>query len=326
MPACAAGTPFRLGDDPLTHALEPPPNETAEEKNAREAKEVEAKRVSDLIDESIKTDRAAMKKEKEIVRVLLLGQSESGEYDWASCSSIYVDIPFPLGKSTTLKSRKSLRTVTFCSLLSHFLDFRLKYARATWKSERNSWRCIIQLNLIKSVNTILDAVHTEMSGEPANPLHPHECQSQDADDETTLIASSSSSLLAFSESHDLLKTRLSPLRQVETDLKKRLGVATDEPVDAHGTPMYATPFEMLSRTASPTFKMTGDLVVRSWKHVLERNAELSTASLGAQGSEMDNATRVIVNCKDDNEALWEDNVVQAVLKRGKVKLQDSAAL
>ena len=111
MSACAAGTPVRLSDDPLTHALEPPPNETAEEKNAREAKEVEAKRVSDLIDESINNDRAAMKKEKEMVRVLLLGQSESGEYDWVSCSSIYVDIPFPLGKSTTLKSRTSLRTL-----------------------------------------------------------------------------------------------------------------------------------------------------------------------------------------------------------------------
>ena len=61
-------------------------------------------------------------------------------------------------------------------------------------------------------------------------------------------------------------------------------------------------------------------------HLLERNAELSKASLGAQGGEMDNATRVIVNCKDDIKALWEDNVVQAVLTRGKVKLQDSAAL
>lgn len=71
-------------DDPLTYALEPPPNETVEEKNAREAKEAEAKRVSDLIDESIKNDRAAMKKEKEVVKVLLLGQSESGKYDWVS--------------------------------------------------------------------------------------------------------------------------------------------------------------------------------------------------------------------------------------------------
>lgn len=82
MPVLAADNPFRLGDDPLTYALEPPPNETVEEKNAREAKEAEAKRVSDLIDESIKNDKAAMKKEKEVVKVLLLGQSESGKYDW----------------------------------------------------------------------------------------------------------------------------------------------------------------------------------------------------------------------------------------------------
>lgn len=81
MSGVAARTPFRLGDDPLTYALEPPPDETEEEKTSREAKEAEAKRVSDQIDESLRNDRAAMKKEKEVVKVLLLGQSESGEYD-----------------------------------------------------------------------------------------------------------------------------------------------------------------------------------------------------------------------------------------------------
>lgn len=55
----------------------PPPDETVEQKQAREQKEAEAKKISDSIDEELKRERAALKK-KQIVRVLLLGQAESG--------------------------------------------------------------------------------------------------------------------------------------------------------------------------------------------------------------------------------------------------------
>ncbi|TFK38865.1 guanine nucleotide binding protein, alpha subunit [Crucibulum laeve] len=117
--------------DPFSSLLLPPANETAEEKALREQHELEAQRTSDRIDEQIKLERAALKKQKGIVRVLLLGQSESG-------------------KSTTLK------------------NFRLKYARTAWKQERNSWRSVIQLNLLRSVNTILDVLQAEMDGEPVD--------------------------------------------------------------------------------------------------------------------------------------------------------------
>lgn len=72
-------------DDPLTAAIAPPSNETPEQREARLNGEREAKRVSDEIDEALRTERAAMRKRKSPVKVLLLGQSESG-------------------KSTTLKS------------------------------------------------------------------------------------------------------------------------------------------------------------------------------------------------------------------------------
>jgi len=73
------------GNDPFAVFHAPPPNETAEQRALRETQEAEAQRVSDRIDEEIKAERAAMKKQRGIVKVLLLGQSESG-------------------KSTTLKS------------------------------------------------------------------------------------------------------------------------------------------------------------------------------------------------------------------------------
>lgn len=68
-----------VGNDPLDEVLRPPPNETPQEKEIRLAREEDAKRVSEAIDETIKAERQVMKKRK-IVRLLLLGQSESGKY------------------------------------------------------------------------------------------------------------------------------------------------------------------------------------------------------------------------------------------------------
>lgn len=66
-------------DDPLAAAIAPPADETVEERAARERREAEAKRVSDGIDENLRAERAAAKKKRKPVKVLLLGQSESGE-------------------------------------------------------------------------------------------------------------------------------------------------------------------------------------------------------------------------------------------------------
>jgi hypothetical protein len=89
-------------DDPFAIFHMPPPNETPEERTSRERREAEAQRVSDQIDDKIKAEKAALKKQqKGMVKVLLLGQSESG-------------------KSTTLKSEFSIGTLQF-SILTHFL-------------------------------------------------------------------------------------------------------------------------------------------------------------------------------------------------------------
>lgn len=65
-------------DDPLTLVLAPPPGESPEEKETRERAEVEARRLSDGIDDQLRQERIALKKKKKPVKVLLLGQSESG--------------------------------------------------------------------------------------------------------------------------------------------------------------------------------------------------------------------------------------------------------
>lgn len=64
-----------LDEDPLTLAIAPPPDETHEQRQIREAAEAEAKRISDEIDEQIRKEREAERKKKRPVKLLLLGTS-----------------------------------------------------------------------------------------------------------------------------------------------------------------------------------------------------------------------------------------------------------
>lgn len=68
-----------LDDDPFAHILAAPPHETAEQREKRVKAEEDARRVSERIDEQLKEEKAASKKKQRPVKVLLLGQSESGE-------------------------------------------------------------------------------------------------------------------------------------------------------------------------------------------------------------------------------------------------------
>jgi len=66
--------------DPLTLALAPPPDKTRQRRAERKSREHEARAISDKIDEDIEKERLALRKQKKsTIRVLLLGQSESGK-------------------------------------------------------------------------------------------------------------------------------------------------------------------------------------------------------------------------------------------------------
>lgn len=60
-------------EDPLALAIAPPPNETLEQRHAREIAEAEARRISDEIDEQLKREREGDKRRKKPVKLLLLG-------------------------------------------------------------------------------------------------------------------------------------------------------------------------------------------------------------------------------------------------------------
>ncbi|KAF8964777.1 heterotrimeric G protein alpha subunit [Flammula alnicola] len=259
--------------DPFYELMRPPIDETPAQKTARLKRELDDQRVSDGIDEDIKQDRANKKKERKIVKVLLLGQSESG-------------------KSTTLK------------------NFRMRYAQDEWKRERNGWRAVVQLNIVRSIITILKVIEAEMNGDvPADS----------EDDQTTLNDSNEVEAMKFTDRHQLLMIRLAPLLGVEADLKRRLG-AGSEPLPPAATPLSATPFD--TRDIGTNVRRKQEFSVRSWKEVLLPEAREGGESSSGQGS--DSISSTISGCKDDMKALWEDKAVRLALKRRRLQLNDTA--
>ncbi|OSX63793.1 hypothetical protein POSPLADRAFT_1169191 [Postia placenta MAD-698-R-SB12] len=239
-------------DDPLTQAIAPPPDESEVARAERLRQEAEAKRISDDIDEELKRERAVWKKNKSLFKLLLLGQSESG-------------------KSTTLK------------------NFQLAFAPNAWQQERASWRSVIQLNLVRSVNIILDVLAEEMAAAPSRTTSPGPgsivTSRPTSPNFHTIPASPSADLdpdadadadtappLEFSHQHALLKMRLTPLRQAAGNAG---------------------------------------------------SVEGSTSEHGERGR-MDSATEVLAGCAGDVRELWANGVVRTMLARRKMHLEESS--
>jgi hypothetical protein len=94
--------------DHLTLALGPPPDKTREQRAERKSREHDAQVVSDKIDEDNKKERLALRKQKNTIHILLLGQSESGKS--RSLLAFHTYACLPSGKSTTFRSTTSFVT------------------------------------------------------------------------------------------------------------------------------------------------------------------------------------------------------------------------
>ncbi|KXN90120.1 Guanine nucleotide-binding protein alpha-4 subunit [Leucoagaricus sp. SymC.cos] len=126
---------YDTDEDPLARAIAPPPDEDPRAREIRLAKEAEAQRRSDAIDEELNRQRQAEKRAPKCIRILLLGQSESG-------------------KSTTLK------------------NFQLIHSPKAFQNEKASWRAVIQLNVTRSIRLILEAM-TETQLPPGDSSRPN---------------------------------------------------------------------------------------------------------------------------------------------------------
>ncbi|KAJ7753594.1 G-protein alpha subunit [Mycena maculata] len=112
-------------DDPFAIHMAPPEGETPDERVLRIAAQQNAEKTSRQIDEVLQQSKKLLEKKEKDVKILLLGQSESG-------------------KSTVLK------------------NFRLRFTPQYFDSERAAWRMVVLLNLIGSVRVIVNAIESEL--------------------------------------------------------------------------------------------------------------------------------------------------------------------
>ncbi|KXN90125.1 Guanine nucleotide-binding protein alpha-4 subunit [Leucoagaricus sp. SymC.cos] len=256
--------------DPLTAAMRPPPGETQEQREEREAAEAEALEVSNRIDAEIKASKQAMKRQKKPIRVLVLGQSMSG-------------------KTTTIK------------------NFQMIYAQKSWAEERSSWHIVICFNLVRNVNTIADTLNEETTD--------------------SILTGRRSSL---TEWHRSVLFRLSPLRRIENDLKAFLGAGSSESVEIHHPNRPNTSDGLRDSPSAQQIsppedaKRPQEFCIWSssgWKSILN---QVKTRSAQGKESQVPRMVRAVLNsCKDDIHLLWNDPVVQSLLRAKHGRLEET---
>ncbi|KAL0064896.1 hypothetical protein AAF712_008149 [Marasmius tenuissimus] len=278
-------------EDPLTLAILPPPNESLEARQAREEAEADAKRVSDEIDDQIRKERDAEKKKKKPVKLLLLGQSESG-------------------KTATLK------------------NFQLQYARQEWQQECAAWKMVIFFNLVRNVNTIMDILAREMAAQ-ANTTSDHIGSSDESSEDThdfksPLHYKEKHRLLKLRlgplrRIQTDLERRLgtSALEAHSTPVSTAAPFGNSATSDG-GTLPRSSEFFIHSSNGWKTALDKVKVNVRSAR----AESEAGTV-IRKMRSIDDDISEVIAGCRDDMKAIWEDGTIREMLQRTKMKVEDS---
>ncbi|KAL4247490.1 P-loop containing nucleoside triphosphate hydrolase [Abortiporus biennis] len=280
MPTAAFST---KENDPLAQFTAPPPNETEEQKITRLREEAEAKRISDAIDEELQQEDKASKKGTAPVKILLLGQSESG-------------------KSTTLK------------------NFQLMNSPKTFKAERASWRAVIQLNVVRSIRLILEAmaeIQALNSGSTSRP------PTSSGALQTSPSSSSGSPIPRLTHDHLKLRMRLMPLLQVEEVLIRKLTPAGSGEFEAtHLAHVTNIPGPTLAKIKEKEVAVNSQF---AWKGVFNKFISTTRESFDSESIDWDDPEdpgRVIYACGEDMIRLWKDPTIRQVLRNQELRLED----
>ncbi|KAI0264720.1 guanine nucleotide binding protein, alpha subunit [Gloeopeniophorella convolvens] len=258
-------------------------NESPAQREERLEREREAKRINDEIDLQIELDRTERRKRRPDVKIILLGQAESG-------------------KSTILR------------------NFQLKYTPAAFHAETEAWRAVIDLNLVRSVTfllTLLDETSSAPSPSAAsgssstnNTISRAHIPSPAVANPDTPPDAQLVPLQRLTDDLRRLRVRLSPLRSIEEALARFISPEQASPRAAHG---------MLPRPSERAFEVS----VRSgsrWKALFRRGGGASKADSQGYG-EVQNARRVIEACREDILALWNHPAVRVSLAEQSVALE-----
>lgn len=183
-------------------------------------------------------------------------------------------------------------------------QFQLKYAPKALQSESEAWRAVVQLNLVRTVNFILDVIGGS------------KVTSEDRENAATYSSPAPTDSSAKGKGVDslgVLGTRLAPLRTVETVLASTL--LADVPV-SRGSGGHVT---LKNKTRASEVSIRGG---SGWKALVKRK----DASPGSAPDDLDNARQLLASCKDDIVALWSNAQVQQNLREQDVSLRDQSGL
>lgn len=175
-------------------------------------------------------------------------------------------------------------------------NFQLHFAPKAFQAEAEAWRAVIHLNLVRVVNFILELLSTPPVSYTGGV------------DRSVSSLSNYHGRQPTSDPLRHLRMRLSPLRQVEIILQRRL--CSDTPTGFH----------------SPTADMTprpADVTVRArsgWKSLAR--LQRPTSSTSSSHDELHDARQIIEACRDDIVALWANETVHLGLQEREVALED----
>lgn len=280
-------------DDPLSFAIRPPDVETELDRRARLQREADAKRISDVIDEQLKIDRRNYDKSKQDVRLLLLGQAESG-------------------KSTLQK------------------QFQLMYSPDTLDQERSSWRTVVYFNVARSVKRILEILesHGDTFDEnaPEGPSHDTVSSKRTIEDVTRhdivedpsshtshpYTASTSAAATESQRQIATLRLRLSPLVAAESTLADRLSGGVRVSGSGKGSVYVRRGWQLRSSGRNLSSRASGS----SPSPVVEAGNNLAVSEV------VEEVGRILLASKEDVKALWRSDVVQKMIKRRRLRLEE----
>ncbi|KAL6302560.1 G-protein alpha subunit [Sparassis latifolia] len=191
-------------------------------------------------------------------------------------------------------------------------DFRLTYSADAWAEERASWRAVVQLNLVRNVNMILDMVAEEMSA-PSRSAQPDSDVSDD-EDAVASPAAVTEPPLRFTNRHALLRLQLAPLSRLQKDLEYVIGAASGEPASLNNLEGPVLPVGARGRHKQEFFIRSH----KSWNSQGEADSTIPRKYKEAQARE---TKEIIASCAEDMRAIWEDPIVQEMLARRRINME-----
>lgn len=287
-------------DDPFSAALKPSPTETEAERLARQMMEAEAKRRSEQIDEDIRQERERLKRNKDDVKLLLLGQAESG-------------------KSTLQK------------------QFQLMYKPHSLEDERISWKTVIYFNVVHSLKHILSTLEgweesndEEQDGSDAASLSGQKSRKNgipfqssasltllqspglpngSTSPSTASVSTVCANTLSGTNTLSLLRKRLTALMATDAPLADRLSGGISVSGSGKGAVYVRTGWQ--DRTIENAFTRLRP------KHEEYRKQEEIV-----QDILVEDVGRLLGACVGDIQELWEHSVVKNLIARRKLKLDE----